>query len=140
MNTEPTSITVEATISAEPGKTWELWTQPEHITKWNFASDDWHCPQAMNDLRKDGKYSARMEARDGSIGFDFEAVYDEVIDQQRISYPMGDGRQCTTTFQKLGETTKVTTTFDAEQLNSVEQQQAGWQAILNNFKAYAQSI
>lgn len=133
-----TQITIEATIAAGKGKVWNAWTKPEHITKWNFAADDWHCPSAENDLRVGGKYAARMEAKDGSFGFDFEAIYDEVTDQKKITYTMPDGRQATTDFEDLGDQTKVTTTFDAETVNDVEMQRAGWQAILNNFKNYVE--
>lgn len=136
---EQTKITVEATVNAETSKVWDYWTQPAHIIKWNFASDDWHCPAATNDLRTGGKYSARMEAKDGSFGFDFEATYDEVIDQKKITYTMSDGRQSTTTFGNLNGTTKVVTLFDAENSNPVEMQQQGWQAILNNFKKYTEA-
>ncbi len=127
-------ITVEAVVDADPKKVWEYWCEPKHITKWNFASDDWCCPSATNDLRVGGKYSARMEAKDGSFGFDFEAIYDEVIPLKIISYTMPDGRKATTVFQDLDGKTKVTTTFDAENVHSLEQQRDGWQAILNNFK------
>jgi uncharacterized protein YndB with AHSA1/START domain len=136
---EQTKVTVESTISAAPNKVWDFWTKPEHITKWNFAMDDWQCPRAENDLRVGGKYSARMEAKDGSFGFDFEAIYNEVIDQKKLTYTMGDGRQATTTFEGLGGTTKVATTFDAESVHDLEMQRAGWQAILNNFKKYAET-
>lgn len=131
-------IKIEATISAPAQKVWSYWTKPEHITKWNFAIPEWQCPRAENDLRVGGKYSARMEAKDGSFGFDFVATYDEVIDQKKISYIMEDGRQAVTEFQTMGDKTKVTTTFDAEQSNPVEMQQQGWQAILNNFKSYTE--
>lgn len=134
-----TKITVEATINAEPQKVWDYWTKPEHITKWNFATDDWQCPRAENDLRAGGKYFARMEAKDGSFAFDFEAIYNEVVDGQKIAYTMGDGRQATTTFENLDGSTKVTTVFDAESSNPVEVQQQGWLAILNNFKNYAEA-
>lgn len=134
-----TKITIEATISASTKKVWEFWTKPEHITKWNFASDDWHCPKAENDLRVGGKYSSRMEAKDGSFGFDFEAIYDEVIDQKKITYTMTDGRQATTDFKNLDGKTKVITTFDAEKENPVDMQREGWQSILNNFKKYTES-
>lgn len=133
------NITVEATINAETKKVWDYWTKPEHITKWNFATDDWQCPAAKNDLRAGGKYFARMEAKDGSFGFDFEATYDQVIDQKKITYTMGDGRQSTTTFENLNGTTKVITIFDAESSNPKERQQQGWQGILNNFKKYAET-
>lgn len=131
-----TKITVEATVEANTQKVWEAWTKPEHITRWNFATDDWHCPTASNDLRVGGKYHARMEAKDGSFGFDFEAVYNEVIDQKKITYTMTDGRVAATTFEDLGSKTKVVIIFDAETENSIELQQQGWQAILNNFARY----
>ncbi len=134
-----TKITVEATIAASPKKVWEYWNTPKHITKWNFAADDWQCPRAENDLRPGGKMKSRMEAKDGSMGFDFEVVYDEVIDQKKITYTMGDGRKATTTFQDVGGKTKVSTTFDAEKENPVDMQKGGWQAILNNFKKYTES-
>lgn len=137
MNT--TKITIEATVSADSKKVWNCWTSPEHITRWNFATEDWQCPRAENDLRVGGKYSARMEAKDGSFGFDFEAIYDEVIVQKKLTYTMSDGRVATTDFEDLGGKTKVTTTFDAETENDAEMQRAGWQAILNNFKKYTES-
>lgn len=130
---------IEATVLAGPAKVWDYWTNPKHITKWNFASNDWHCPKAKNDLRVGGKYYARMEAKDGSVGFDFEAVYDEVVDQKRIAYTMSDGRQAITDFDHHGDKTKVTTTFDAESENPVDMQKEGWQAILNNFKTYVET-
>lgn len=131
-------ITIESVITANPKKIWESWTDPKHITKWNFANDDWQCPKASNDLKVGGKYSARMEAKDGSFGFEFEAIYDEVIEQKKITYTMGDGRKATTNFEDLGGKTKVTTIFDAEKENSEEMQKQGWQAILNNFKKYVE--
>ena len=135
----PTKVTIEAMINSNTNKVWDYYTQPEHITKWNFASDDWQCPTATNDLRKGGKYFARMEAKDGSYGFDFGAIYDEVIDQKKITYTLGDGRQATTTFENLGDTTKVTKVFDAEGTNPVGMQRQGWLAILNNFKKHVES-
>lgn len=132
-------ITIESVVAANPKTVWECWNKPEHITKWNFASDDWQCPKASNDLRPGGKYSARMEAKDGSFGFDFEAVYDEVVELKKISYTMEDGRKATTEFSDLNGKTKVTTTFDAESQNPVEMQRDGWQAILNNFGKYTES-
>lgn len=134
-----TKITIETTISAKIDKIWEYWTRPEHITKWNFASDDWHCPNTENDLRVGGKLRSRMEAKDGSFGFDFEAIYDEVIKYEKITYTIADSRQATTNFEKHGSKTKVFTTFDAETENPVEMQRTGWQAILNNFKKYVEA-
>ena len=133
-----TKIKIDSTIAAPLKKVWNYWISPEHITKWNAASDDWHCPRAKNDLRVGGKYFARMEAKDGSFGFDFEAIYDEVVDLKRIAYTMPDGRKAITDFEDLGGKTRVTTVFDAEQMNSVEKQQAGWQSILDNFKRYVE--
>ncbi|MDZ4083091.1 MAG: SRPBCC family protein, partial [Bdellovibrionales bacterium] len=134
-----TKIQIEATIRAPLQKVWAYWTSPEHITKWNFAIPEWHCPKATNDLRVAGKYFARMEAKDGSFGFDFEAVYDEVIPQEKIVYSMPDGRKVTTTFAHDGTATKVTTIFDAEKQNPEEMQRNGWQSILNNFKKYSEA-
>ncbi len=137
MNT--TQITVQANIAANIEKIWDFYTQPEHITKWNFASDDWQCPSASNDMQVGGKYSARMEAKDGSWGFDFEATYDEIKDGEGFTYTMPDGRKVTVTFKSIDNGTQVTTVFDAETQNPVEMQQQGWQAILDNFKKYAES-
>ena len=133
-------ITIDAVIAAGQEKVWEYWTKPEHIRNWNFAADSWQCPDARNDLRVSGTYFARMEAKDGSFGFDFEAVYDEVEENTKLTYTMGDGRQSTTTFEDQGNgLTKVTTVFDAESQNDPEMQKAGWQAILNNFKHYTEA-
>lgn len=132
-------IQIEATIEAPLAKVWSFWTQPQHITHWNFAADTWCCPRASNDLKVGGQYSARMEAKDGSFGFDFEAVYDQVIDQKKLSYNMSDGRNATTTFESRGSTVKVITVFDAEKMNPEQMQKDGWQSILNNFKKYVET-
>lgn len=134
-----TKITIEAEISADAKKVWDYHTKPKHITKWNFALDEWHCPSAENDLRVGGKLKSRMEAKDGSVGFDFEAIYDEVITEKKIVYTIADGRQVVTNFETLGNKIKITTTFEAENQNSVEMQRAGWQAILDNFKKYVEA-
>lgn len=133
------AITVKAAIEAPVEKVWEYWNEPEHITQWNQASDDWHCPSAENDLRAGGKYRARMEAKDGSMGFDFEAIYDEVIEPEKIAYTMGDGRKVEIRFTEEGNVTRVAETFDPEDTNSREMQQGGWQAILDNFKKYTEA-
>ena len=138
-STNKTKVTVEATIKAPVEKVWKLWSTPEDIKKWNSASDDWHTPKAENDLRTGGSFSSRMEAKDGSFGFDFGGVYDEVVTHQLIAYTMGDGRTVKVTFAPNGNETRVTEIFDAENQNPVEMQQAGWQAILNNFKKYAET-
>lgn len=133
-----TKIQIEASIEAPIDKVWSYWTEPSHITKWNFAVSEWHCPKATNELKVGGKYKARMEAKDGSFGFDFEAIYDDVIHQKTLSYTMSDGRRATTHFESFGNNTKVTTRFDAENQNPIDMQKNGWQSILNNFKKYAE--
>lgn len=133
------NITVETIINASIEKVWQCWTLPEHITQWNNASDDWHTPFAENDLRTGGKFLSRMEAKDGSFGFDFGGVYTQVIPHQLIAYEMGDGRKVEINFSITGNETKVVETFEAETENSIELQRGGWQAILNNFKKYVES-
>ena len=132
-------ITIQVTINTDQKKAWEYYTNPQHITHWNFASDDWQCPHASNDLKVGGKYIARMEAKDGSFGFDFEATYDEIVMGEKIKYTMSDGRQAIVNFKGDGTHSDVTVTFDAESENSIDLQRSGWQAILNNFKKYCES-
>lgn len=133
------SITVQTSIKSAIDKVWEYWTKPEHITNWNFATAEWCCPNALNDLKPNGKFSWRMEANDGSMGFDFEGTYDNVIEKALISYKMADGRKVDIEFTQNGHEVTVSETFDAEGTNSDEQQRAGWQAILENFKKYVES-
>jgi uncharacterized protein YndB with AHSA1/START domain len=133
------TIMVESEIGAPVGKVWELFTQPHHIMNWNHASDDWHSPSAINDLREGGRFNYRMEAKDGSAGFDFTGVYTEVFPEQRIAYTMDDGRTAVIDFQDLGNTTKLVTTFEPEKENTLELQRSGWQAILDNFKRYVEN-
>lgn len=132
-------ITIEAVIDADIQKVWDYYNNPEHITKWNYASDDWHCPKAENDMKIGGVYLARMEAKDGSFGFDFKAIYDEIIPLAKVAYTLGDERKVVTTFEKQDDKTKVITFFDAEGVNPIDMQKAGWQAILNNFKRYTEN-
>jgi uncharacterized protein YndB with AHSA1/START domain len=132
------TITVETTVHTPVEKVWEYWTEPQHITKWNNASDDWHTPNAENDLRVGGRFLTRMEAKDGSFGFDFSGVYDEVRINEFISYTIEDGRKVTITFISQENDTKVIETFEAENTNSIELQEAGWQTILDNFKKYSE--
>jgi uncharacterized protein YndB with AHSA1/START domain len=134
-----TVITVETIVNAGIEKVWAYWTQPEHITQWNNASDDWHTPSAENDLREGGSFTTRMEAKDGSMGFDFYGVYDAVKTNECISYTLGDNRKVKIIFTCIGNTTKVVESFEAEDVNAVELQQGGWQAILNNFKKYTEA-
>ena len=132
------TITVETTVHAPVEKVWEYWTEPRHITKWSNASDDWHSPNAENDLRVGGRFLTRMEAKDGSSGFDFSGVYDEVRKNEFISYTLGDGRKVEITFISQENDIKVIETFEAENTHSIEMQEAGWQAILENFKKYSE--
>lgn len=131
-------IRITASINADVKKTWDYYTNPEHIVKWNFADPSWQCPSATNDMKAGGKYSARMEAKDGSFGFDFEATYDEVNDGKGFTYTMPDGRQVNVDFVDNGTQTNIDIVFDPEEQNSLEMQKAGWQAILDNFKKYAE--
>lgn len=136
--TEKINITVATTVNAPVAKVWEFWTNPKHITNWNNASDDWHTPRAENDLRVGGKFLSRMEAKDGSMGFDFNGVYDEVKTNELIAYTMEDGRKVKINFEDLGNETNITETFEAENENPVELQRGGWQSILDNFKKYTE--
>ena len=132
-------ITIESTVNAPVKKVWEYWTKPEHIVKWNHASDDWHSPWSKNDLRVGGNFAARMEAKDGSMGFDFGGTYDAVMEHQYIEYTLGDGRKVKINFNPQNNSTRVVESFEAENTNSLEMQRGGWQAILNNFKKYAEN-
>lgn len=134
-----TKITVEAEVNAPVEIVWETWNAPDDIVKWNSADPGWHTTKSSNDLKVGGKFCSRMEAKDGSVGFDFEGVYDRVTPFSEIAYTMADGRTATTTFNTKGQTTHVATTFDAETQNDVEMQKMGWQAILDNFATYAES-
>jgi uncharacterized protein YndB with AHSA1/START domain len=134
----PTKVPVQAVIQAPVEKVWRYWTEPGHITKWNQPSDDWHSPKAENDLRAGGKFLTRMEAKDGSMGFDFGGVYDVVKQHETISYTIGDGRRVDITFVDQGNETKVMEIFDAESTHPVDFQQAGWQGILDSFKRYTE--
>jgi uncharacterized protein YndB with AHSA1/START domain len=134
-----TIITVENTIDAPVEKVWQYWTMPEHITQWNYASDDWHTPRAENDLRAGGSFISRMEAKDGSFGFDFGGVYDAITTNEYIEYTLGDGRKVKITFTTDGNKTKISESFEAESINAIEMQKGGWQAILDNFKKYTEA-
>jgi uncharacterized protein YndB with AHSA1/START domain len=137
---KPVALTVSAAIAATPEKVWQLWTEPQHIMQWNSASPDWHTPKAENDLRIGGKFSSRMEAKDGSMGFDFEGTYTAVEPLARIAYTMGDGRSADIAFASEGDSCRVTIVFDAEETNPYAMQQGGWQAILDNFKKYTEGV
>lgn len=133
-----TQITIVTDIDAPVDHVWKLWNEPAHIVRWNHASDDWHTTEAENDLTVGGAFRSRMEAKDGSFGFDFGGVYETIEPHQLIQYRMEDGRQVRIEFVPNGERTSVTEVLDAETENPVDMQQAGWQAILDNFKRYAE--
>lgn len=132
-------IIIKATVNASIQKVWDCYTQANHIIHWNFAHPSWHCPKASNDLTVGGRYFARMEAKDGSFGFDFEAVYTEIKPFKSFTYEFG-GRLATVDFAEINSQTEVTVTFDPEQENPIDLQKSGWQSILDNFKKYAESI
>ena len=136
--TPSTRITVETTVSAPVEKVWAAYTTPEDIKQWNAASDDWHTTAASVDLRVGGAFSSRMEAKDGSFGFDFEGTYEEVDAPDALTLALGDGRKARTTFEAVPDGTKVETVFDAESQNAAEMQRAGWQAILDNYRKHAE--
>jgi uncharacterized protein YndB with AHSA1/START domain len=132
-------VTVGAKIDSTREKVWNYFTDPKHITRWCFASVDWYAPEAENDLRLNGRFRTRMAARDGSSGFDFEGIYTNVVQHEKIEYSLGDDRKVSVRFYDDGGQTRVEETFDAEKENPVEMQRDGWQAILNNFKKYCES-
>ena len=132
-------IVIASRVSAPKNRVWEAYTQPQHIVGWNFADPSWHCPRAVNDLRIGGRYVARMEAKDGSYGFDFEAVYLEINHEQNFTYEFG-GRLATVVFKEADGQTEVTVTFEPETENSVELQRQGWQSILDNFRTYCEKL
>ena len=132
-------IKIKAIITATKEKVWNFYTNPDHITKWNFADPSWHCPTASNNFKIGGRYLARMEAKDGSFGFDFEAIYTEINQGKGFTYEF-DGRQVTVEFIEENQQTEVIVTFDPETENPIELQRNGWQAILDNFKKYTETI
>jgi uncharacterized protein YndB with AHSA1/START domain len=132
-------ITISAIINVAKTKVWDYYTLPEHITKWNFADPSWHCPSATNDMKIGGKYLARMEAKDGSFGFDFEAYYTIINPGENFTYEF-DGRTVIVAFNDNNASTEVIVSFDPETENPIELQKNGWQAILNNFKKYCEQI
>lgn len=131
-------ITVQTTVKAEVKKVWDYYNNPNHIVHWNFADPSWHCLAAENDMRIGGTYKARMEAKDGSFGFDFESIFTEIKDYKLFTYEFGS-RTATVQFNDLGSQTEVVITFDPENENPIEMQKIGWQAILDNFKNYVES-
>lgn len=134
----PDAITVETIVHAPIANVWSTYTTPDDIKHWNAASDDWHTTKASVDLRVGGAFSSRMEAKDGSFGFDFAGTYTKIVPQQLIEYAFGD-RTASITFTPGGDGVTVRVTFDPEAENSIEMQRGGWQAILNNFKKYIEA-
>ncbi len=140
MQKDKTVIAVEAAVNAPIQKVWQCWTIPLHIMQWNNASADWHCPKAENDLRIGGKFFYTMAAKDGSMSFDFGGIYDDILENELIMVTLGDGRKWKITFASIGDVTEVVENFEAEDANPIELQQAGWQAILNNFKKHTETV
>lgn len=135
-----TVVTIQATVNAPIEKVWEMWTQPGHITNWNFANDDWHSPRAENDLKPGGKFNYRMEAKDGSMGFDFGGTYTVVNKNKNLEFTLDDGRNVQVHFSEVDGGTFVMENFEAENSNPVDMQKQGWQAILDNFKKYVEGL
>lgn len=131
-------ITIEATVNADLSKVWDYWILPEHIKNWNFASDDWHCPAATSDFKEGGKFSSTMASKDNSMQFDFEGIFKKISPKHEIEYDIVDGRKVNVVFKGLNNQTHIIESFEPESTNSKEMQKAGWQAILNNFKKYAE--
>lgn len=131
-------ITVQTLVAAPLPQVWSFYTSPEHIVQWNAASDDWHTTTATVDLRVGGEFSSRMEAKDGSFGFDFAGTYTKVIEHSLLEYAFGD-RTASVAFQETKDGVRVTVTFDAENEHPADMQQQGWQAILDNFKRHVES-
>ena len=138
-NSENNVITVKTTIEAPLEKVWKLWTDPRHIIRWNHASDDWHTTKAKNDLRVGGRFQSRMEAKDGSRGFDFTGEYKRISENKEIVYVIADGRMVDIRFGSIGNKTTIIESFEAEGIHSAEMQRSGWQSILDNFKRYTEA-
>lgn len=136
---DKTKIQIETTVNAPISKVWEYWNGPEHITQWNTGHPDWHTPTASNDLRVGGRLESRMEAKDGSLGFDFGGTYTSVDDQKHLAYTLDDDREVNVTFEETDKGIHIIETFEAESENPVEMQQQGWHGILDNFKRYTES-
>lgn len=134
-------VTIQTEINKPINQVWDFFNNPKHIVNWNFAHESWECPSASNDLKVGGKLDVRMQARDGSFGFDLIGIYDDVIENKLIKYHFEDDRNIEVIFEKLSDDkTKVTENFDPENQNPVEFQKDGWQAILDNFKKYSESL
>lgn len=133
------TITVETSLQVPVHQVWESWTNPKHIKQWNFASNEWKCTKVVQQLEPEGEFSFTMEAKDGHEKFDFAGVYEIVIPKEELSYLLNDDRQGNVLFSQDGNETYVTVTIDAEDENSLEQQEEGWQNILANFKKHTET-
>lgn len=132
-------ITVGTTVNAPIEKVWDIWTNPKHIINWSTPSEDWHTTFAENDLKVDGQFKSTMAAKDGSMSFDSEGVYTSVEHHEKIEYRIADGREVTILFDDLGDRVKITESFDPENVNPLEMQKGGWQAIMDSFKNYTEN-
>ena len=133
------TIEISTVVDSSIEKAWTYWTEPEHIQNWTFASPDWHCPKAESELKEGGRFSSRMEAKDGSMGFDFGGNYTKIVPNSTLEYTLDDGREVTIKFSEDNGKTKIVETFEPENQNPLNLQRQGWQAILNNFKIYVES-
>ena len=133
-------ITVKTIVHSNIEIVWNTWTEPEHIKKWNTASKDWHTTKAENNLTKGGRFISRLEAKDGSVGFDFGGVYTKIVPKQHLAYTLDDDRRVTIDFKQQDDTIAITETFEAENENPIAMQRDGWQAILDNFKKYTEAL
>lgn len=132
-------ITIETLVRAEMDQVWKAWNTPDDIMRWNAPQDDWHTTASSVDLREGGKFTSRMEAKDGSAGFDFEGVYTRIVPGQLIEYEIGDGRKVRIEFRSQPQGVAIKETFDAETVHPPEYQQQGWQSILDNFARYVEA-
>ncbi|UWX55342.1 SRPBCC family protein [Maribacter litopenaei] len=133
------TIEISTVVDSSIEKAWTYWTKPEHIQNWNFASPDWHCPKAESELKEGGRFSSRMEAKDGSMGFDFGGHYTKIVPNSTLEYTLDDGREVSIKFSENNGKTKIVETFEPENQNPLDLQRQGWHAILNNFKNYVES-
>ena len=132
-------IAIETIVNADINTVWAAWNSPEDIKKWNAASDDWHTTESSVDLRVGGRFSSRMEAKDGSMGFDFKGTYSKIVENELVEYTLEDERTASVAFEKVEDGVKVTESFEAESENDPEMQRLGWQNILDNFARYVEA-
>ncbi len=138
MSVNKITIEIDVMVNVSVAKAWAVFTQPEHVVNWNFAHESWHCPKAESDLKVGGRFNYRMDARDGSFGFDFCGTFTKVEAPNHLAFSLDDERLVSVTFSDEKNGTRIVEKFEAETENSIELQREGWQAILNNFKRYAE--